>query len=211
MCQPMQMRQAEVTEKLAQMRRWLLLAHAGAIRLRGVDWFSWAIAGGINVVVLGAETGSAQLLVTEHHAYVLTDHIEAQRLQDEEVTPGWDWHVTAWAESQLRERFVADVAAKGVVISDRPVAGEHPLPPSCKTERLILTLQDQQRMRLMSQKAAGALSDVYRAFEQAHCREGYAHAIREHHQGGIAGYLPREVQRVMRCWPRAWRWPSTPA
>ena len=304
MCQQMQMRQAEVTEKLAQMRRWLLHAQAGAIRLRGVDWFSWATAGGMNVVVLGAETGSAQLLVTEHHAYVLTDDIEVQRLQDEEVPPGWDWHVIAWAEPQLRERFVAEVAADGVVFSDRPVAGEHPLPPVCKAERLILSLQERQRLRLVGQQAASAmsevmhaarpdwsefalagagaealwgrglhpvltlaagsrrlvkyrhptpsdallcdeamlvfcargfglvvsltrfvqfaspdaqrrrqqaalrrieaaglqairagtpLSEVYRAFEQAYCREGHAHAIREHHQGGLAGYLPREV------------------
>jgi Xaa-Pro aminopeptidase len=304
MIHAMHLRHAEVTEKLAHMRRWLLQAQAGAIRLRGVDWFSWATAGGLDVVLLGAETGAAQLLITAHHAYVLTDDIEVQRLQDEEVPPGWDWHVSAWAEPDVRERFVADLAAGAAVISDRPMAGENPLPPWCQAERLVLSSQEQQRLRAVGQLAASAmlevmhaarpgwsefalagagaealwgrglhpvltlaagarrlpkyrhptpsaatlgneamlvlcargfglvvsltrfaefappdaqqrrkqaslrkieaaglqascagqpLSGVYHAFAQAYCAEGYPHAIREHHQGGIAGYLPREI------------------
>ena len=304
MIQPMPERQAEVTEKLARMRCWLLEAKAGAIRLRGVDWFAWATAGGLDVVLLSAEVGVAQLLVTAQHAYVLTDEIEVQRLQDEEVPPGWEWHVIPWAEPELRERFVADVTAGAVVISDRPTAGEHLLPPVCQAERLSLSVGEQQRLREVGQLAASAMSEVmhaarpgwselalagagtealwgrglqpvltlaagerrlpkyrhptpsaallgdeamlvfcargfglvvsltrfvefaprsaqqrqqqaslrkieaaglqacrvgqplsgvYHAFEQAYRSEGFPQAIREHHQGGIAGYLAREV------------------
>jgi len=34
----------EIAHKLAQMRRWLEQEGAGALRLRGVDWFAWATA-----------------------------------------------------------------------------------------------------------------------------------------------------------------------
>jgi Xaa-Pro aminopeptidase len=304
MNKPMPDRNAEVSEKLAKMRRWLLAAQAGAIRLRGVDWFSWATAGGSDVVLLSAETGGAELLVTAQHAYVLTDEIEAQRLQDEEVPAGWEWHVTPWAEPELRDRFVSDVAAGAAVISDRPGSGEQALPSICRAERLVLTASEQQRYREVGQLAASAMSEVmqaarpgwsecelagagaealwgrglhpvltlaagarrlpkyrhptptaaqlgdeamlvfcargfglvasltrfvefaarspqqrkqqaalraieaaglqacragqplsgvYHAFEQAYRSEGFPQAIREHHQGGIAGYLAREV------------------
>ena len=163
MIHPMPMREAEVSEKVARMRRWLLEAQAGAVRLRGVDWFSWATAGGLNVVLLSAETGVAQLLVTPHHAYVMTDEIEVLRLQDEEVPPGWEWHVIPWMEPDLRERFVADVAAGAAIISDRPAAGEKPLPPVCQIERLILSAAEQQRLREVGRLAASAMGEVMHA------------------------------------------------
>lgn len=304
MNKPMPDRNEEVREKLAQMRRWLLPAQAGAIRLRGVDWFSWGTAGGADIVLQTAEAGVAELLVTAQHAYVLTDEIEAQRLQDEEVPAGWEWHVNPWAEPELRERFVVELAAGATVISDRPAGEEQILPPVCRAERMILSASEQQRYREVGQLAATAmsevmlaarpgwseldlagagaealwgrglhpaltlaagarrlpkyrhptpsaaqlgkeamlvfcargfglvasltrfvefapcsaqqrkqqaslraiesaglqacragqpLSDAYHAFEQAYRNEGFPHAIREHHQGGIAGYLAREV------------------
>jgi Xaa-Pro aminopeptidase len=301
---PMPDRNAEVRDKLAVMRRWLLAAEAGAIRLRGVDWFSWGTAGGLDVVVLSAETGVAELLVTAQHAYVLTDEIEAQRLQDEEVPAGWEWNVIPWAEPELRERFVAELAAGAAVISDRPAGTEKMLPAVCRADRMILSASEQHRYREVGQLAASAMSEVmlaarsgwsefdlagagaealwarglhpaltlaagarrlpkyrhptataaqlgeeamlvfcargfglvvsltrfvefaprsaqqrklqaavraieaaglqacrpgqplssvYHAFEQAYRSAGFPQAIKEHHQGGIAGYLPREA------------------
>lgn len=163
MNKPMPERDAEVQDKLNQMRRWLLDAQAGAIRLRGVDWFSWATAGGVDVVLLTAEAGVAELLVTAQQAVVLTDEIEARRLRDEEVPTGWKWHVTPWAEPERRERFVADLAAGAAILSDRPGALEKPLPPACHAERLTLSAAEQQRYREVGQLAASAISDVMRA------------------------------------------------
>jgi hypothetical protein len=60
------------------------------------DWFAWATAGGSNTVLLAAETGVAEVLVTDEAAWILTDEIEAQRLKDEEVPAdaGYQWHIS---------------------------------------------------------------------------------------------------------------------
>jgi hypothetical protein len=69
----------EVAGKLAMLRAALDLSGAGAIRLRGTDWFAWVTAGGSNAVLLAADTGVAEVLVTREEACVLTDEIEAAR------------------------------------------------------------------------------------------------------------------------------------
>ncbi|MET0857895.1 MAG: peptidase M24, partial [Telluria sp.] len=57
-------RAVEVAAKLALARQWLADSGAGALRLRGIDWFAWLTAGGSSAVLLAAETGVAEVLVT---------------------------------------------------------------------------------------------------------------------------------------------------
>lgn len=73
----------EVACKLELIRNALSETGAMGVRLRGTDWFAWATAGASNTVLLAAETGVAEVLVTAQEAWILTDEIEAQRLQDE--------------------------------------------------------------------------------------------------------------------------------
>ena len=82
-------RSAEVSDKLALLRAALQQAGAGAIRLRGMDWFAWVTAGGSSAVLHAAETGVAEVLVTPEEACVLTDELAAERLRNEEVPPGF--------------------------------------------------------------------------------------------------------------------------
>ncbi|MEG0886712.1 MAG: peptidase M24, partial [Janthinobacterium sp.] len=99
----------EVAHKLAQMRGWLEDQHAGAVRLRGVDWFAWATAGASNSHCHTAECGCAEVLVTRDAAYILTDEAEAMRMREEEVRGPWTWQVSPWMQPQLyelREHFV---------------------------------------------------------------------------------------------------------
>ncbi|HEX8884495.1 MAG TPA: M24 family metallopeptidase [Noviherbaspirillum sp.] len=299
----MQERSKEIQEKLAAMRGWLRQSGAAMLRLRGTDWFAWATAGGSNTVLLAAETGVAEIAVTPEHAYVLTDEIEAQRLQDEEVPAGcYEWHVAPWADSQVRRAFCAELAAGGRVLSDRPAAGEQALDQDMLRQRYCLVDSEIARYRevgllaaqamtevmqaarpdwtefalagagaeamwarglhptltlvanerrlpiyrhatptreklgrramlvfcargyglyanltrfvhfagapaqpdfpaLMEIEAAGLaacrpgvpLSDVYATLEQAYCKHGFSDGIRRHHQGGICGYLSREL------------------
>lgn len=156
-------RSSEISLKIAQMRQWLTACNAGALRLRGTDWFAWATAGGSNTVLLTAETGVAEILVTHHHAYVLTDDIEAGRLADEEVPAGYEWHVVPWAEMHLRERFVTSAAGGAVILSDRPGIAEALLPESLQQQRWILTAPEQERYRRVGRLAAEAMSEVMRA------------------------------------------------
>jgi Xaa-Pro aminopeptidase len=156
-------RSEEVAHKLALLRAELARAGAGAIRLRGTDWFAWITAGGSSAVLLAAETGVAEVLVTPDEACILTDEIEADRLRDEEVPPGFTFHVTPWADVEWRERYVLGAAAERAVLSDRPLGDELALPALLRTRRMVLSVPEQQRYRVLGLEAAAAMSEVMHA------------------------------------------------
>ena len=159
----MQERSTEIEMKLAIMRDCLRRSGAAILRLRGTDWFAWATAGGSNTVLLAAETGVAEIAVTAAHAYVLTDEIEAQRLQDEEVPPGYEWQVSPWADAGVRKRFVSELAAGRPVLSDRPAAGEQALPADFISQRYCLMDSEIGRYREIGLLAAQAMTEVMTA------------------------------------------------
>ena len=155
----------EVAHKLAQMRGWLERERAGAIRLRGVDWFAWATAGASNSHCHTAECGCAEVLVTRDAAYILTDEAEAMRMREEEVRGPWTWQVSPWMQPQLyelREHFVQHAAGGAVVLSDRPGLHERSLPAALREERLVLLASEQRRYRQVGQLVASAAAEALR-------------------------------------------------
>lgn len=153
-------RDAEVADKLAVLRALLTQANAGAVRLRGMDWFAWVTGGGSSAVLHAAETGVAEVLVTPEEACVLTDEIEAERLRSEEVPAGFTFHIEPWAEPELRGRYVQNAAAGRSVLSDRPGPGELPLPLALRQRRLVLGAAEQERYRVLGREAAEAMTEV---------------------------------------------------
>ena len=155
-------RAEEVAEKLALLRAVLIEAGAAAVRLRGSDWFAWVTAGGSNVVLLTAETGVAEVLVTVDEACILTDDIELERLRNEEVPAGFTFHAAPWDQIDMRESYVRSLADDATVLSDRPQHGEQSLPASLRARRLVLGVAEQARYRILGREAAEAMSEVLR-------------------------------------------------
>jgi Xaa-Pro aminopeptidase len=155
-------RTEEVNEKLALLRAVMIEEGARAVRLRGSDWFAWVTAGGSNAVLLTAETGVAEVLVTVDEACVLTDDIEIERLRNEEVPPGFTFHAAPWDQIEMRESYVRSLADDDAVLSDRPQHGEQALPASLRARRLVLGPAEQQRYRVLGREAAEAMSEVLR-------------------------------------------------
>lgn len=151
---------AEVTTKLAAIRAALAGTGATAARLRGVDWFAWATAGGSNVVILTTETGVAEVLVTADGAWVLTDEIETGRLAAEEIPPGFEVWAGPWNDATQRRAFVDDVVRGGKVISDRPWSGELALPPELVAAKRRLLPEELERYRALGKEAAEAMTEV---------------------------------------------------
>jgi len=164
----LQQRTAEVADKLAVLRAHLAAAGggAGAIRLRGADWFAWATAGGSSTVLHTTDGGVAEVLVTREEACILTDAIEAERLRAEELPEGFTFHIEPWTEPELRERYVLNAAAGGPVFSDRPASsaalGEQPLPAALRQHRMVLGPDECARYRQLGREAAEAMSEVMR-------------------------------------------------
>lgn len=155
-------RASEVADKLALVRATLAHEKAAALRLRGSDWFAWITGGGSSTVLLTTDCGVAEVLVTPTSACVLTDQIEAERLRAEQVGEGFDFHVTPWAEPELRERFVHSTVDGGVVLTDRPLHAltERQLPLALRQKRMVLGEPEIQRYRALGQQAAEAMTDV---------------------------------------------------
>lgn len=165
---------AEIRHKLQLMRQSLSDTGATGLRLRGTDWFAWATAGGSNTVLLAAETGVAEVLVTATDAWILTDEIEAQRLQDEQI-PGqatpegslYQLFVNPWADSSKREAFVREVGG-GKILSDTPrgsfddrsTSNESPLPQSLMQQRRVMLPSELDRYRQVGRLASEAMTDV---------------------------------------------------
>jgi len=150
----------EVVDKLKLIRNALSETGAIALRLRSTDWFAWATAGGSNAVLLTAETGVAEVLVTAQDAWVLTDEIESQRLFDEELPANFKLHVNPWADSAVRESFVLEVTNGGKVESDRPTSHESPLSPSLLNYKRVMMPSELERYRLVGRQASEAMTEV---------------------------------------------------
>jgi len=151
----------EVSRKLELIREALTETGATGVRLKGTDWFAWATAGASNTVLLAAETGVAEVLVTVRDAWVLTDEIEAQRLQDEELSADFKLHVNPWADATARESFVRDVTNEGKVLSDRPIPHvEKRLPASLQQHKRVMMSSELERYREVGRKASVAMTEV---------------------------------------------------
>jgi Xaa-Pro aminopeptidase len=154
----------EVSKKLELIRETLRETEVQAVRLRGTDWFAWATGGASNTVLLTAETGVAEVLVTTQDAWVLTDEIEAQRLKDEELPANFKVHVNPWADGATRESFVYDLTGGGKTVSDRPISNlEKPLPPSLQKHKRVMMPTELERYRQIGQKASQAMTEVLKA------------------------------------------------
>jgi Xaa-Pro aminopeptidase len=80
-----EVRALQVGRRLERLRRLLHDRGATGALLRTRRNFAWLTLGGLNHVVLAADTGEAPILVTAERAVVLSPNIEAQRIADEEI------------------------------------------------------------------------------------------------------------------------------
>ena len=153
----------ELEAKLGRVRSALEAHGLAAARLRGVDWFAWATCGGSSAVLLTAEVGAAEVLVTRGGAWVLTDVIEAERLRAEELPAGLEVWAGPWQEPARRDAFVAEVADGGRVASDRPQGAQVPLPAPLVEARARLLPEEHARYRALGREAAEAATEVLTA------------------------------------------------
>ena len=133
------------------------------LRLRGIDWFAWLLAGASNGVLLAAEKGIAEVLITPTELYVVTDTIEAQRLQDEELPDGVQLQSFSWAYPQLREDWIAQQRGDQTIASDHPVHEEVALAPEIVALKWELAGAELQRYQQVGADASRAMTEVMSA------------------------------------------------
>ncbi len=168
----------EVSTKLQLIRQTLSENDAKGVYLRGTDWFAWATAGGSNTVLLTAETGIAEVLVTADEAWILTDEIEAQRLKDEELPANFQLYINPWADTAARENFIREATGCSRILCDTIKDGcqghrvatpqeyrltnptAQPLPASLFHHKRTIMSSELERYREVGRKASIAMTEV---------------------------------------------------
>lgn len=154
----------EVDQKLNLIRNALTETEAQGLRLKGTDWFAWATAGASHTVLLTAETGVAEVLVTQENAWILTNEIEAQRFKDEEIPGNFQFYIYPWADVSKCESFIKEVTNGGKVLSDRPIPHiEKRLPASLQQHKRVMMPSELERYRQVGRKASEAMTEVLKA------------------------------------------------
>lgn len=149
---------SELQKKIAVIRETLQREGLGAVRLRGVDWFSWATCGASSVVILTAESGIADVVVNRENVWIVTNRIEEGRLRDEEALDAFSWWSHPWQEPERSDVFVRDVAAGLPVASDRPHGAEVSLPVGLLAAKRRLVPEEVERYRKLGRDAASAMT-----------------------------------------------------
>lgn len=151
----------ELRKKLALVRAALAKSGLSGVRFRGTGWFAWATCGGSNVVLLTTDVGVAEVLVTADDALVLTDEIEAPRLVEEELPPGYQVFACRWIDRPAAwNAAVRERTSGGKVASDRPIAGEVELPDALVEARASLLPEELARYSDLGRAAAEAMTEV---------------------------------------------------
>ena len=178
----------EHQQKLQRLRA--AMAAQTALRLRGIDWFAWLLAGAANGVLLAAEKGVAEIFVTPTELFVLTDEIEAQRLLDEELPESVQVKSFPWAYPQAREDWIARHQGERRTASDHPQSQELPLSPELVALKWELTDAELQRYRQVGADASQAMTEVMTAAQPEWSEQALAGA-------GAEALLARGLQPAL--------------
>jgi len=127
--------------------------------------FAWLTAGGMNHVGLGSATGVGTIVVTPDAQYILTDNIEAGRIEDEETGElPFEIHFTQWDEADPAEMLGS--VADGRIGCDAPYGGAaEEIGADFARLRWQLMQPEVERYRQVGAIASEAIAATCRAIE----------------------------------------------
>lgn len=152
----------ETGQKLERLRALLRAMGLEAALLRSVASFAWATDGAASYINTATTAGEASLLVTLDAAYLLTNNIEAPRLQAEERLheQGWQFKVTPW----YRQADLIGLLSRGLKMgADIAYPGAADLRSPLSRLRADLTPAEGQRFRELGRDCAAAMDEAARA------------------------------------------------
>ncbi len=156
-------RRAEVGAKLARLRERMAHNKLRTAVLEQNASIAWLTAGATDAINQGSDVGLSSLVITEDHAYVVTDRVEAPRLEQEEHLPerGLTLVVEPWERrggelarltTGPQEQIGSDTAHSG--------AGWRDLSEDLSELRSTLLPAEMTRLRHVARMTAEALQTV---------------------------------------------------
>lgn len=174
---------SEISGKLSLLRD-LAVRHAlDAIMLQRVSSIAWATGGASAYVNIARSNAEASLLVTANNQYLITNNIEATRLEKEErlVSQGWDFHISPWFEKETATQGLTNGLNLG---ADGSFPGALDLSGEIARLRANLNLEECRHFRILGRLCAQAMDATAKAVHPGHT---------EHE---IAGLLAGEAERL---------------
>lgn len=135
-----------------------------ALVLRRASSFAWATHGAASYVNTATAEGEATLVITPAGRYLVTNNIEATRLEREEklAEQGWQFKVSPWYEAH---DTVAELTRGLKVGADVPYPGATDLAGQMARLRATLTPAEEDRFRTLGRLCAAAMDDTIRAVQ----------------------------------------------
>jgi len=153
---------SETSVKLSLLRD-LAVRHAlDAILLQRVSSIAWATGGASTYVNIARSNAEASLLVTGDNQYLITNNIEARRLEKEErlTSQGWNFHITPWYEKEITNQGLM----KGLKLgTDDYYPGALDLSEEIAHLRANLNIEEGNSFRMLGQLCAQAMDATARA------------------------------------------------
>ncbi len=152
----------ELDVKLERVHTLLKKHGLEALLLNRVSSFAWATCGAASYVNTAATTGAASLLITPKGRYVLTNNIEATRLEQEEklAAQGWEMSVSPWYAAQ---DDIARLAGGMKLGADGAYPGAVDLSAEISRLRADLLPEEGDRFRILGQQCAQIMDVAIRA------------------------------------------------
>ncbi len=173
----------EFQEKQNCIQALLAQHHLDAILLQRTSSFAWATCGGRSYINTASSDGIASLLITASRRYVLTNNIEAKRLEEEEGlgAQGWEFHVSPWYDPGNPVKELAGDLKLG---SDGLHLGALDLSNELSHLRAHLYPEEGARFRTLGQLCAQAMDRAIRQVKPGQT------------ENEIAALLAHETQRT---------------
>lgn len=147
--------------KIDKIRSLLRDKGLDAILITSQSNFSWLSDGGRGHVAISTESSVASFFITDDEIFLITNNIEAQRLQDEEVK-GIDYKVKQypWHDDGKRKAIFQELFNNKKIGSDSPMEGAINISDDIAELRYILTDKEVQRFRELGRDCGEAIGEV---------------------------------------------------
>jgi antitoxin VapB len=167
---------SESDYKLDRLRHLLAEHHLEALLLRRASSFAWATCGASCSVNVASTFGDASLLVTHSSRLVITNNIEAPRLEQEEGLggQGWEFRVSPWYEPR---DVVHELVRRGRLGSDSPYPGAVDLSEVMARLRADLTPEEGTRFRALARLSEEAIVSAARRVRPGQSEEEIARLL----------------------------------
>lgn len=154
----------EFQEKQNLIRELLVERHLDALLLNRVSSFAWATCGASSYVNTAVSEGASCLLIAPSGRYVITNNIEAPRLEQEEKlgAQGWEMRVSAWHQ---KDSAVSQLTRGLRLGADSALPGSVDLSYELARVRANLTSEERGRFRTLGRLCADAMDITARSIQ----------------------------------------------